>query len=59
MNKIKNLNDMLRCAIYGADVRSAIIESFAVIDKRIKWLIVVSASQSIAIIILSAELFLS
>lgn len=59
MDKIKNLNDMLRRAIYGAEVRSAIIESFAVIDKRIKWLIVVSVSQSIAIIILGVQLFLS
>lgn len=50
---------MLRHAIYGAEVRSAIIESFAVIDKRIKWLIAISVSQSIAIIILGVELFLS
>lgn len=57
--RIQELNNKINIAIYGADVRSALIESFEVIDKRIKWLIVISASQGIAIVALGMELFLS
>lgn len=57
--RIQELNNKINSAIYGADVRSALIESFEVIDKRIKWLIVISASQGVAIVALVMELFLS
>ena len=57
--RIQELNNKINSAIYGADVRSALIESFEVIDKRIKWLIVISASHGIAIVALGMELFLS
>lgn len=57
--RIQELNNKINSAIYGVDVRSALIESFEVIDKRIKWLIVISASQGVAIVALVMELFLS
>lgn len=58
MRSIKELTDKIYSALYGEEIRSAIIESFMLIDKKIKWIIALLSIQGMSIIILAAKIIL-
>ncbi len=59
MTNIKELIDKIRSALYGAEVRSAIIKSFAFIDMKINWVIILLALQGLAIVLSATAIVLA
>ncbi len=59
MTNIKELIDKIHNALYGVEVRSAIIKSFAFIDTKINWVIILLALQGLAIVLSSTAIVLA